>query len=302
MLDLKYFTKLLITSFILLLLSSCYSNKILSKNDNSIVKPNSKIVSYNSKIKSELTEDITFSKDLAIQLGKLCKEAYLQYIAHQNGKVWSTPVGYSLLDTIYAVYEGNSIPLGFIAKKKNDVFIVWRGTHDFDEWIQNVKFEQADCSYLGAGVKVELGFDELYTSSNGTKHDSPRDVCINLLKKEENIETLYVTGHSLGGSLAVLNALDLAHNLDLKPVVYTLAGPRTGNHEFVFKYNQLIKNSWRVVNSHDEIPKLPPMSCPPIFHEYHYKHANHEYSITFGNWWNLPHDHSIDNYLKELER
>lgn len=245
--------------------------------------------------------DNSFSMDLAIRLGKLCEQTYAQYDAYVKHEPWSVSSEYTFLETLYAVYEGDSVPIGFIVKNNNDIFIAWKGTSNLEEWIQDVKFEQTSCPFLKDTNKVELGFSELYSTGNGIKNPSPREICMNLLEQEENIQTVYVTGHSLGGALAVINALDISENMALKPVVYTVAGPKTGNHSFAFTYNQLIKNSWRIVNSHDEVPKLPPTSCPPILHEYYYEHVNHAYMITFGNCWSLPHNHSLKNYMKKLE-
>jgi len=60
------------------------------------------------------------------------------------------------------------------------------------------------------------------------------------------------TGHSLGGALATLAAIDLrkavpdpAH-LDLS--CYTFGAPRTGNHAFAHEYNELVPDTWGIIN------------------------------------------------------
>lgn len=251
--------------------------------------------------------DRKFSLSRAVQLAKLCEQSYAQYAAHKAGKSWSLPSEYSLIATLSAPYEGASVPIGFVARSGSDGFVVWRGTDNLKEWVQDAKFEQVACHYLappgGAEVKVELGFHELYsTGDKGGESASPRSGCLTALSELGDVSQLYITGHSLGGALAVLNALDIALNREGgAPVVYTFAGPRTGDHAFAESYDERVLNSWRVVNSHDEVPKLPPKSCPPVFHEYHYEHVCREYRITFGDVWDLPYDHSIDNYLSTLE-
>lgn len=242
-----------------------------------------------------------FSLALAIKLGGLCEQTYYQYDAYKKNKEWKLPTEYTFLEALYAVYEGDKVPIGFVAKQGNNIYISWRGTNNFVEWIQDSKFSQVKSPFFDGKIKIERGFTELYSTGHGTQHESPREICVKLLAQEDSIQNVYVTGHSLGGAMAVLNALDIVTNMQIAPVVYTLAGPRAGNHNFVYAYNQLINNSWRVVNSHDEVPKFPPKSCPSISHKYHYEHVNHEYPITFGNFWDLPHDHSLDNYIKKLE-
>jgi len=79
--------------------------------------------------------------------------------------------------------------------------------------------------------------------------------------------------------------------------MYSFAGPRVGDPIFVEKYRQLIEMSWRVVNTHDEVPKVP---FAHIFFE-HYKHVPKEVPITFGNGLDLVEDHRIVNYINKLE-
>ena len=55
-----------------------------------------------------------------------------------------------------------------------------------------------------------------------------------------------------------LLALDLAANTNFKnPTVYSYASPRTGDPSFASTYNQVVKNSFRIANRLDLVPKLP---------------------------------------------
>ncbi len=74
------------------------------------------------------------------------------------------------------------------------------------------------------------------------------------------VTSLTMCGHSLGGALATMLALDVAANADPpfnNPMVYTYASPRTGDTSFVNMYNHLVPNSSRVANRVDLVPKLP---------------------------------------------
>ncbi|BBN18801.1 hypothetical protein MPTK1_8g05610 [Marchantia polymorpha subsp. ruderalis] len=73
---------------------------------------------------------------------------------------------------------------------------------------------------------------------------------------------IYVTGHSLGGALATLFALDLASCHLAKEgrilvTMYNYGSPRVGNSPFAEKYNKTVKDSWRVVNNRDIVPTVP---------------------------------------------
>ena len=60
-----------------------------------------------------------------------------------------------------------------------------------------------------------------------------------------------------------LLALDVAANTNFKnPTVYTYASPRTGDPSFASTYNQVVKNSFRIANRLDLVPKLP---LPPKY-------------------------------------
>jgi hypothetical protein len=46
------------------------------------------------------------------------------------------------------------------------------------------------------------------------------------------------------------------------PTVYTYASPRTGDPAFASTYNQVVKNTFRIANRIDLVPKLP---FPPVY-------------------------------------
>ncbi|KAG8658495.1 hypothetical protein MANES_03G155700v8 [Manihot esculenta] len=73
---------------------------------------------------------------------------------------------------------------------------------------------------------------------------------------------VYVTGHSLGGALATLLALELSSSQlskhgAISVTMYNFGSPRVGNRRFAEVYNQKVKDSWRVVNHRDIIPTVP---------------------------------------------
>eukprot|EP00656_Telonema_subtile_P037938 TRINITY_DN423_c0_g1_i2.p1 TRINITY_DN423_c0_g1~~TRINITY_DN423_c0_g1_i2.p1 ORF type:complete len:231 (-),score=38.85 TRINITY_DN423_c0_g1_i2:25-717(-) len=69
---------------------------------------------------------------------------------------------------------------------------------------------------------------------------------------------LYVTGHSLGGALATLCAIDLVVEKQIVPdVVVTMGQPRVGGKNFAAFYGQNVKDHWRATHHRDPIPHLP---------------------------------------------
>ena len=69
--------------------------------------------------------------------------------------------------------------------------------------------------------------------------------------------SVWVTGHSLGGAVATLCALDIKSVLNVDPNVYTYGAPRVGNKGFAQFYDLLVPNTFRIVNGHDLVPRVP---------------------------------------------
>ncbi|KAK4537262.1 hypothetical protein CDCA_CDCA11G3287 [Cyanidium caldarium] len=72
--------------------------------------------------------------------------------------------------------------------------------------------------------------------------------------------TVYLTGHSLGGALAALAAVDLVQHR-LVPqhslVLYNFGAPRVGDERFAQRFDQLVPCSFRVSNYKDGVPRCP---------------------------------------------
>lgn len=61
---------------------------------------------------------------------------------------------------------------------------------------------------------------------------------------------VFITGHSLGGGLAMLCALDVANKMrDINIKCYTYGAPRVGNHVFAWIYAGLVPDTWHIVNN-----------------------------------------------------
>jgi hypothetical protein len=77
---------------------------------------------------------------------------------------------------------------------------------------------------------------------------------------EDGTRSLWITGHSLGGALAMLTAAFLA-NVQNHPLagVYTFGQPRVGDPVFQRRYDETLGDiTFRCVNNCDPVPHLPP--------------------------------------------
>ncbi|KAL4859424.1 L-2-hydroxyglutarate dehydrogenase [Chlorella vulgaris] len=69
---------------------------------------------------------------------------------------------------------------------------------------------------------------------------------------------VWVTGHSLGGALAVLASLDIhKQHPDSQITTYTFGCPRVGNNAFADEYNEGVPDTWAIVNGTDPIAWIP---------------------------------------------
>jgi pimeloyl-ACP methyl ester carboxylesterase len=68
---------------------------------------------------------------------------------------------------------------------------------------------------------------------------------------------LAVTGHSLGGSIATLAAVDIQTKIKAVDIIYTFGSPRTGNLNFSQFFKKLFPQSFRVVHNKDIVPHVP---------------------------------------------
>eukprot|EP00188_Purpureofilum_apyrenoidigerum_P001342 Plantae.Rhodophyta-Purpureofilum_apyrenoidigerum.ctg17283.p1 GENE.Plantae.Rhodophyta-Purpureofilum_apyrenoidigerum.ctg17283~~Plantae.Rhodophyta-Purpureofilum_apyrenoidigerum.ctg17283.p1 ORF type:complete len:818 (-),score=148.80 Plantae.Rhodophyta-Purpureofilum_apyrenoidigerum.ctg17283:91-2544(-) len=123
-------------------------------------------------------------------------------------------------------------------------------------------------SKLWKASRVHSGFSAAYLSVG-------KDL---IAKVKELYETkqrpIFLTGHSLGGSLANLCSLDLYVSLGLQNkeiFVSTFGAPRVGNKPFQMMYDEAIPSCWRIVVGPDMVAKLP---------RFGYKHCGKKVLLT----------------------
>ncbi|KAH0458340.1 hypothetical protein IEQ34_013655 [Dendrobium chrysotoxum] len=151
-----------------------------------------------------------------------------------------------------------------------DITVAWRGTVSPSEWLEDVqsRLEPLTCAD-DDGALVEKGFLSLYTSrsqsSRFTHSSASEQVMRELLRlvefyknKGEEV-SVTITGHSLGGALALLNASEAASLLpaDVRITVISFGAPRVGNQVFGDMLKRRGVKVLRVVTKQDVVPKVP---------------------------------------------
>jgi hypothetical protein len=193
-----------------------------------------------------------FDKAIASEAGKLVSLAYDQYTKFKNGQNdWTLPSGYQNMANLEASPDQltKKEPFGFVARNLStgNVFVTFRGTESPADWMSDLNFPQVPHTSWG---KVEEGFWKLHLQ------------CTVSVKYGVNAAgaapQVFVTGHSLGGALAVLAAADLIiSGVAPNNIMYSFAGPRVGDLDFAAKFADARNPAWRVVNTEDVVPTVP---------------------------------------------
>jgi predicted lipase len=252
----------------------------------------------------------------AIKLGQLLNTTYdtqpSDLTNHAGQKISAGGTDYTVVTTIYAndlstdidpSRSDDEVSIGLICQDQTgDVAIAIRGTEGTLEWIHDADFLLVPCPFLTGAGHTEDGFTAMYESlRTGVAANSP--TVVNALAKlpfPRSVSSVTVCGHSLGGALATLLALDVAANTSYKnPSVYTFGSPRIGDSLFASTYDQVVKNSYRVANRLDIVPTLP----PPV----DYDHVLNLYELNPIRFLPLPPkvlvkfdpgcEHSLQTYL-----
>jgi hypothetical protein len=153
-----------------------------------------------------------------------------------------------------------------------EAVIAIRGTEGIPEWVQDAKFGTKACFFLPEAGETEDGFTDMYKSfAVGNPKGPSTTASLATVFGARQVSSLTICGHSLGGALATLQALDAASNSRFKnPTAYTYASPRAGNSQFARAYNLRVPNTFRIANRVDLVPKLP--LSPPYDHVHgHYQ-------------------------------
>lgn len=142
----------------------------------------------------------------------------------------------------------------------NAKLVSFRGTdsHSIFNWVENMRYWRTDFGvpYPGAnGSLVHTGFFKSYNNSALRPNIT---AAIAHLQELHPDSSTYVLGHSLGGALAQICALDIAVNMGEQQVgVITFGSPRVGNAAFDAFFMQHVQESWRLTHNRDIVPSVP---------------------------------------------
>lgn len=175
----------------------------------------------------------------------------------------------------------------------NDVFfrfdgsiLAFRGTEDVEDWIIDATVLKREFilrnggAFASSGGKVHAGFLMRWERIRASVYDA-------VVSARRDIT---ITGHSLGGAIAALCALDLNAS-GWEPRVVTFGAPRVGDSIFAAIANHAIKDYARVENWADPVPRVPSM--------FRWSHAGKWAPVgSLGNFakWPYTQHHALGAY------
>ncbi|HIK46003.1 MAG TPA: lipase family protein [Leptolyngbyaceae cyanobacterium M65_K2018_010] len=185
---------------------------------------------------------------------------------------------------------------GFLLTSADYNLLIFRGTQRTFEIVEDLLAIHKDyinpVSQAPLG-KVHGGFYDLYSKRlAATVQQATQSL--------DPAKPLLISGHSLGGAMANLAAVDLAiHRPELQPnlYLYTYGTPRLGDRAFVEAHSQLIPNHYRVVNLADMIPMTPLSNLL----DNEFVHGGEQWSFL-SHHGDIAPNHMTDVYRNAIEQ
>ena len=164
--------------------------------------------------------------------------------------------GFSLLEVINVAETQGFACKRNVPNEPPYLVLAFRGTEKkVSDWMTDAR-----CVPTVVGkAKVHTGFMEAFTKNKDTQGKTVKEVVEGILQcpeaqdKNQKPLPLFITGHSLGGALALLATKLVAS--DVNGACYTFGGPRIANYEF---FRRIKTPVYRIVNSSDVVPRVPP--------------------------------------------
>ena len=216
------------------------------------------------------------------------------------------PKGHELLAKLF---NDPTDPLfSTITKTGSTMWIAFRGTKNIREWGNNARYSQKilpqnNQSSVQKQMMFLQGAETPPTVHNGfLKIYEKHRTQIYSLIQDHKPDKIVITGHSLGGAIAILTGVDLK-NKGKNVVVYTFASPKVGGGEFSDFVQQKAVRVYRIVNTEDIVPGLP-ASVSPNFSRpeepYFYQQCGQAIYFTI-NGFSIANNHGLFVYIKGVE-
>lgn len=206
-------------------------------------------------------------------------------------------------------FEKNSTQ-SFVARHERLIVVAFRGTDEFADWLDNVNLPAVPKPMGRVHRGFQMALDDVWG-------DMWQAVC----QLKDNGQSLWLTGHSLGGALATLAAGALIDADQPFHGVYTFGQPRCVDQTYARFFNTEAKaRFFRFQNNNDIVARIP-QRLMGYSHVGSFIYIDVDKNLLTdiswwyrfvdrvrGDWQGLQEsgvdwlvDHKMENYLKALE-
>jgi len=175
---------------------------------------------------------------------KNTKMPYLKGLVYNCAK-WAQTAYNDSMENGTLLYDISTDCHVHVINESTRTIIAFRGTTTLTDWLHDFKILRTKVDYLN-GTLVHRGFMKQYNS-----------IREELLKLVPEGLPIICCGHSLGGALATVCALDLALQREDQVSCCTYGSPRVGNLKFAKLFNREVAVSFRCVFKKDPITFTP---------------------------------------------
>jgi triacylglycerol lipase len=191
------------------------------------------------------------------------------------------------VETDFAAAEAGVLDpsaFGFVVRETatGSVLVCIRGTRTPREWLENFTAVPNPFDLVPGFGLVHLGFERMYRSVRTSIQQGLAGV--------SSGTRITVVGHSLGGAMSTLAAVDIKLNFSRANTdLCTFGGPRTGKTAFRRNFNREITRCFRITNQFDVVPHVPSLITG-------WNHVGEEIEVD----GDVDHPHSLSAYLQGL--
>jgi triacylglycerol lipase len=197
------------------------------------------------------------------------------------------------VDRVAVIRPSTSVLQAIVIGRSDAVILAFRGTRpdELRDWMADFEIGQAAFSDYFAAPNVgsvHEGFAHLLARSW-------KDIVAEVARFQDAGQTLWITGHSLGGALATMAtaAFTFAERLPVNGL-YTFGQPRIGDLDFCTQCDSHFGDvMFRFVNNQDIVTRVPPRVVPHLPLPEFYGHSGllryfdaNGLLKSDGHWWN----------------
>jgi hypothetical protein len=189
--------------------------------------------------------------------------------------------------------RSDSEPVGYVIETNSKLMICFRGTKfkNISEVKSDLNSFKSQMDFGDTKLEVHAGFKNEYESLK-TSLDAA-------LQESDTTKEVEISGHSLGGALANLAALDFQTRPNEKKLnisaVTTFGAPRVFSNKAAQKYNQvgLSNKTTRIKHGGDPVPG--------IFSRVFFSHVGKKVTLDSTKLISSPLDHTGGSYRKAVK-